>query len=323
MLHVTIPPGFAVTTHSVLSESSIARSSAGLLVANLGYVGDDARMVQTACAQVHAELARTGGALPPITVVTTTGPLSSLLMPAPPATATIPGPIVWTTYEDGLAPLLATPAGRQYLREQLAQFADYPQWLVIEAESGQSAHVLSAEGWSPQVMESSPDQPYLLEVKRPDGSWVVALVPARSAPRETRAASAETALLRAPRLCRALLATASSGDPALLYQVLHQHAHPLLFLVRPHDQSAYTTSWPGHPGPALPVFADRESVSRYARESGIDKQAYGVAQMSPRALLQWASQVGLALALGAFNASDVRYWYMDKDRVASLHTAMR
>jgi hypothetical protein len=114
---------------------------------------------------------------------------------------------------------------------------------------------------------------------------------------------AVSAVRRAPRLRRLVLAVADAGDAAYpaLYEELLRREAPLQVIIDPQTMGAALRSWPGGVQ-ALPVYADEASLLMSARELGTQPGGVAGAVMPPPKLFGWAAEHSWAIAMNAFRA---------------------
>ena len=307
--NVVVPVGHLVKTYDAQPEPSVEATSTGLLLAHLGYGGDDPDEAMSLCDEVYAQLGRTKEN-PPITqFVTSPRAVSDLFVPNVPVTRGIRGGVVWTARRDALTAVLEDSAARARLFSKFQELSPTPQWFIVDDEwtagDGPLAHLRSL---GLEVIRTEAGAPFLVEVRRSDGLTIAGFV--GGPPHFGAANTSRQPLVRAPRLRRVLLAAMANGVSPSFYEELRSRKSLLLFFVIA-DRTPGMTQWPGDNGVWLPVFADLQSLHRTARDLGKRPQSYGVGGLPSRELFAWA-QNKFGLALGVFpDGGPVRYLKMD------------
>lgn len=298
----TVPSGYAVTTHHPSRDPCVVTGSGGLLIAQLGYVGDDYELVSELCEQVGAALRQVPCRAE---VVAAAQSLSQLLAPSAVPRVPVDGGIVWSTWEDGLSAMLNDPSGFKRFEQLLLKFSGHPQWLVLNTSwpgSADSLAALNASGI--RVVRSIPSSPFLVEVKQPTGEWLSAFS-TEAMPPPAGVGSQPQRLFRAPRLRRLLLAQSAQTDATIraLLSELSERRHPFLFFANA-DRVAMMMQWANHAALILPVYPDAETVQHLLinmKES--ERASVGAVPIEPHQLWEWALDAGFLVALGVCNAN--------------------
>ena len=167
-------------------------------------------------------------------------------------------------------------------------------------------------------MRAKSGQPAVIEVQRPEGVCLTALV-ARAEDLFDMALQPEASpgwLWRAPRFVRLVIQTTNGGPSSALYDELLRRPFKLgLFMSQ--RRVPVVMQWPDQKATFVPVFADTQSVDRAAHELAIDPTSQ-VAGMYGRELLTWALEGGLGVALGAFAEEGVRYVRIEPSTIVEL-----
>jgi hypothetical protein len=134
------------------------------------------------------------------------------------------------------------------------------------------------------------------------GQWFLSL---RASPRRGP-------VLHAPELRARALAVALGADDHELHEDLRRREVPLVFMASAAG-APMLRSWPGAPGPCLPVFADVEWLQRVAAELGARP---ALASLPRVQLYTWAREQQLTLALNVYlDSGEARYVMLDSRRL--------
>jgi hypothetical protein len=310
---VTVPPGHGVRLYDVAADPFVIRTGSGVIVAHLGFGGDEPDEVDEVFEKVSALL---GDRAPSVRFVSQPVAINDLFAPAPVELEELHDVVVWTARSDTFVSQMAVTSMERLL-ERFRRCGSRSQWLVSvdTLEDRELVEGLARLGIG---LVTCAAQPFLAEVDRPDGISVVGFV-ATAHGEQPRSIPGTAGLIRAPRLRRLLLAVAEepSADSwrSLLDELLRRE-HPLLFVVEEGRPSMM--KWPGLDA-ALPVFADLRSLMRAAAELQRQPGTYGIGVLAGRKLYSYAHENRLPLAMNVYpDEGPARYVVLTLDILEDL-----
>ena len=285
---VVVPPGHQVRLYGLSEQPQVVRTPAGMIIAQLGFGGDD----PTEMAEVFGEVAALRGErAPAVRWVDRAVALSDLFAPSPVSAVTASDVVIWSTHAEALADRLEFEPMDELL-DRFRRAGGASQWLVIaDPDPGVAALLRAVEQAGMRPVPCTVDRPFLAEVDRPDGLTVAAFVAGAVRQGNAPPPGQSSMRLRAPRLRRLLeqvMATSSDESWRHLLEELLDRKYPLLFFVEKGNRMSMR-SWPGL-GAALPVFADLRSLARAAAETGQPPGSYGVGGLDSRRLFAHAHE---------------------------------
>jgi hypothetical protein len=313
---VSVPDGHAVTIYAVRSTPCIEASAMGLLLAHLGFGGDDPAEVLELVGRAVAELEKKRSDPPTMLFVDETSQVSDLFEPATPKSRELGIGIVWTVCQDGLLPVLENATQKERLLEHFRAASFAQQWLIVDDQwRTDEAFESELRSLNISLLQWDPSGPFLAEVRRPDGRCLCGFVT-----RKLVAAAEGKArpLHRAPLLRSRLLdAVAHGASPSFYEELLARHS-PLLFFADA-NRAPRMMTWPDVDTPFLPVFADLPSANRAASELGMEPGTVGIGALPARKMIAWASNAKFGIALGVYpDEGKVLYLVLDVPTIAKL-----
>jgi hypothetical protein len=176
---LVVPAGHRVDVHRARAKPGILRSSGGVWLAHLG-AGND--LQQETLDRLLDEVAlRVSGPRPPVLFASAPGPVSQLMTPAVPPHRALPGHLVWILDAAALAGASDAPLLTQRLLRSLyvSSCAAMPQTVFASSDDGAPARavvtLIRELGVAVRALVAS-DQAVLVDVQRPDGMTICALL---------------------------------------------------------------------------------------------------------------------------------------------------
>jgi len=311
---LVVPAGHRLDVTIAWPEPALMARPGGALIAQLGLSSDAVdRELAAIAADLDTLLAKPR---PRVLVANVGGALQELFAPANPTVMPVDGLLLWVLDADALA---VTPEIAGRFMDLLRTHPIAQTVFVREAGSERARAMIAAI----QTLEigvrelEPPDQPIAIEVERPDGVILTALLgkPVPTLP-PSGLPGGMASVGRAPRLRALLLASADASRKAL-YAELATRPIPLVAIAHPSGALRLRT-WPNG-FTALPVHADRSSLIATARELAMPEGSFAIVEMLPRALFAWASKEGCAVAIQFFDdAGEARYLAIEPSDVRVL-----
>jgi hypothetical protein len=316
---IVVPAGHFVTVYKAQPEPCVQACATGLILAHFGFGGDDPEEIIGAFEKVGMDLESKRAAPPTTHFVHEPRVISDLFAPKIPATQEVRGGVVWTVCQDGLWPMLQDQTRTNKLLSCFRRLSFTRQWLITDDQwRVHSTLHSSLKELGIGVYQSAPADPFLIEVRRPDGLCIYGFVVRNLIPAPS---GGPRPLFRAPRLRRLLLEATAHGATGSFYEELLARKSLLLFSVGM-NKAPYMMSWAGEKSPLLPVFADLGSIDRTARELGRSPQSFGIAGLDPKELFDWAFKNQFGIAMGVFpDRGKVQYLKVGVSTIASFASA--
>jgi hypothetical protein len=186
----TVPAGHEVRTYTMSAAPRVARAAGGVVIACLGASSDALETDLDALLEQLVEMLRAPG--PQVLMPNVAGPLSSLFAPANPAVIPVASAVAWVLDAEGLAGAERAPFVAQRLLRGLHQVRDHaeprPAQTVYLANAssprGRKVADLVAGLGFPVRTPVPPEGAFLVEVHRPEGIVVSALLGEHLTPAE-------------------------------------------------------------------------------------------------------------------------------------------
>ena len=327
----TVPADHEVRMFHVAAEPVVQRTPGGVILACFGVAGDDADAELTKIlGDVDRELAKNGKAV--LVDEQRELRIDSLFAPAQLTTVTVSSPVSWVFHEASVVSLMASPGRREaffHFAHRVASHAPQAVYLVdppipTVLAFAQLMVGLGAELRLPDQGNGTDGNAELviqIEVKRPDGIFVVLAgppleLPARTyEPRELLALDGKTVAtrakelslndrpiaLRSPRLRARMIELQERSDEGGMKQLIEEllmRGLPLFLHRDPNSNNLELRKF-GEVG-ALPAYADAISLHWAAQDIGRPADSYIPGAVDVADLLNVAASGKLGLAIGTY-----------------------